>query len=154
MIQKGKEAGFDHQFLIRARKINSEMPNYTAEIIQDSLNDLSLPVHGTKIAVLGISYKPNVADDRESPSYELINILKNKKADLIIYDPYFPDQSNVDSLNEAVNADCVVIATSHEEFLKNIYLFKSCKLLIDGKNCLDKKEVEKLGIMYKGIGIR
>jgi len=155
MIQKGKEAGFDHEFLKLARKINSSMPRYTVKIIQNSLNDLELPINGTKIAVLGVSYKPDVADDRESPSYDLIKILKNKKADLIIYDPHFPEKSNVSSLKEAVeNATCVVIATSHKEFLGDVSLFKNCKLLVDGKNCLDKDEIIKLGIMYKGIGIR
>jgi nucleotide sugar dehydrogenase len=155
MIQKGKSVGFDHQFLIRARKINSEMPKFTVGIIQDSLNELGLPIKGTKIAVLGLSYKPNVADDRESPSYDLIKILESKEADLIIYDPYFPEKSNRGSLNEAINnAECVVIATNHKEFLQDVNLFKNCKLLIDGKNCLNKNEIISLGIKYRGIGIR
>jgi UDP-N-acetyl-D-glucosamine dehydrogenase len=155
MIQRGKVAGFNHEFLIRARKINSEMSKYTANLIQDSLNELSLPIKGTKISILGLSYKPNIADDRESPSYDLIKILKNKGADLKIFDPYFTDKSNVKSLSEAINdVDCIVIATSHKEFLDDLNLFKNCKLLVDGKNCLNKNDVLNMGIIYRGIGVK
>jgi UDP-N-acetyl-D-glucosamine dehydrogenase len=154
MIQKGKESGFDHEFLKLARKINSSMPRYTVKIIQNTLNELKLPINGTKIAILGISYKPNVADDRESPSHDLIKILKNKKANLIIYDPYFPEKSNVKTLDEAINnAEVIVLCTGHEEFLKNQEKFMKAKLVIDGRNKLDKKKFTKKTI-YKGIGVR
>ena len=151
MIKRGKEAGFEHNFLLWARKINSSMPRYVANNVQNGLNFLGLPVNGTKITILGIAYKPNVADDRESPSYDLINILKARKADLTLYDPYLPEKSTVKTLKEALDgATCVVIATAHDEFI-NEQLYNNVKYLLDARNCLDK---EKLGanVMYRGVG--
>lgn len=153
MIKKGKENGFEHTFLKQARKINSLMPKYTLKIIQEELNKIKLPINGTKITVLGLSYKPNVSDDRESPSYELIKLLKEKGADLKIYDPYLKNKSNVDSLKQAVkNTTCIVIATAHSEFLKDPSIFKESKIIIDGRNCLNKEEIKKMNILYRGIG--
>lgn len=153
MIEKGKLIGFDHVFLIQARKINSRMPGFTVEITQDSLNSLGYPINGTRIAVLGISYKAGIADDRESPSWEIIKILKEKKADVVIYDPYIKEKSTVASLKEALeNTGCVIIATAHREFL-DCKLYSHIKLVVDGRNCLDKDEIKKMGVMYKGIGI-
>ena len=155
VIQKGKEAGFDHEFLKHARKINLSMPLYTLKIVQNQLNYLGYPIKNTKIAVLGLAYKPNVADDRESPSYDLIKRLKNKGADLRIYDPYLLNKTNVNSLKEAIkDSVCVVIATAHDEFTKDLEIYRGIKLLVDGRNCLEKDEINKMGIIYHGIGIR
>ncbi|MGM5483439.1 MAG: nucleotide sugar dehydrogenase [Nanobdellota archaeon] len=152
MIQRGKEAGFDHNFLIQARKINSEMPRYTVKVVQNKLNDLGYPINKTKIVVLGLSYKANVADDRESPSYEIIKILNNKKADIVTYDPLLLNKSSAKSLDEALkDAVCVIIATSHKEFL-NEELYEGVKLVVDGRNCLDKNKFKKT--VYRGIGVR
>lgn len=153
MIEKGKLIGFDHVFLIQARKINSKMPEFTVEITQDSLNSFGYPVYGTRIAVLGISYKPDIRDDRESPSWEIIKILKKKHADLVVYDPYFKEKSTAGNLEQALhNTTCAIIATAHKEFL-DYQKYKDLKLLVDGRNCLDKNKVRGMNIMYKGIGI-
>lgn len=153
MIQKGKENGFEHTFLKKARKINSSMPQYTVHLIQEELNKLKLPIRGTTITILGLSYKPGVSDDRESPSYELIKLLKEKRAKLKIYDPYLIKKSNVSSLEQAVkNTECIVIATAHSEFLENNSIFKGCKIIIDGRTCLNKEEIKKMNIVYRGIG--
>jgi nucleotide sugar dehydrogenase len=153
MIKKGSKVGFDHGFLIHARRINNEMPAFTVGIVQEELNKLGYPVKGTPITVLGLSYKPDVADDRESPSYELIKILKKKEADLTLFDPYLPEKSTAESLKEALNGSvCVVIATAHKEFRDNS-LYKNAKLVVDGRNCLDKKIVRDYGLVYKGIGV-
>ena len=152
MIKQGKLNGFEHNFLIQARKINSDMPKFTTNIIQDELNELGYPIKGTKIAILGLSYKPDVADDRESPSYELIKLLKEKHADLVLYDPYLPNKSTVSNIQDALkDCTCVVIVTAHKEFL-NQDLYKGVKLIIDGRNCLDKTAVDE-ATLYRGIGI-
>ncbi len=154
MIQKGKASGFDHDFLIQARRINSNMPIYTIKLIQNTLNEIKLPINGTRIALLGLSYKANVADDRESPSYELIKRLRNKGADLVVYDPYFPDKSDAADLQEALkDTGCVVLATAHKEFI-DTSLYRNAKAIIDGRNCLDKDGIRKMGVLYRGIGIR
>jgi nucleotide sugar dehydrogenase len=155
MIEKGKEIGFDHDFLSLARRINSSMPEFTFRIVQDALNDLQKTVNGSRITVLGLAYKPNVADDRESPSYEIINILRKNKAIISVYDPYFPEKSTHDTLWEALeDTDCILLATAHNEFIEDIEMYKGIQILVDGRNCLDKEKVEGLGIKYVGIGRR
>lgn len=154
MIEKGKEVGFDHDFLSLARRINSNMPLFTVEVIRDGLNEFKKSLNGSKIAVLGLSYKANVADDRESPSYQLIHLLEEKKANVVTFDPYFPETSSAASLEKALeNADCVVLATAHDEFIKDLSIYQRNPLFIDGRNALDKSFFIKKGILYKGIGI-
>lgn len=156
MIEKGRESGFDHEFLKLARKINSNMPIYAVYLIQNMLNKLSMPIKGTKIGIYGLAYKPNVKDDRESPSYDIIKRLKQREADLIIYDPFLPDKSNVSSLDMFLqSSDAMIISTAHKEMVNVDYsLFKkySIKLIIDGRNCLNKEKIKEMGIVYRGIG--
>jgi UDP-N-acetyl-D-glucosamine dehydrogenase len=152
MIQRGKEAGYNHLFLKLAREINSNMPEHIVNIIQDELNLLNKPIKNTTIAILGIAYKNNVADDRESPSYEVIKLLKEKKADLNIYDPYFLEKSNKKTLTNTIkDAEVIVLCTAHDEFIKNQKEFVKAKIVIDGRNKLNKELFKN--IVYRGVGI-
>lgn len=154
MIEKGKEVGFDHAFLSLARRINSNMPLFTVDVIRDGLNEFKKSLNGSKIAILGLSYKPNVADDRESPTLELIKLLKEKKVEVITFDPYFISESSASSIEEAIkDVDCVVLATAHDEFIADESIYKDIKLFIDGRNAMNKKYFQNNGISYKGIGI-
>ena len=155
LISKAKENGFTHRFLNLAREINNSMPHYTVGKVVEGLNEIDKSVKDTKITVLGVAYKGGVDDMRESPAFEIIDELKKLGADLEVFDPYIPDKSTVDNLDEALDADCIVIATDHPEFkvlrpdeLKE----KGVKVVVDGKNCLDKKGLISLGVIYKGIG--
>ncbi len=153
MIEKGKEVGFDHEFLSLARKINSRMPRFGLEIVQDALNEVKRPLNGTKILVLGLSYKPNVGDDRESPSYELIKLLKQKNAIVKVFDPFFPEKSTTDSLEDGINeSSCVILATAHTSFL-NPELYSNIEVFVDGRNMMNKDALKSMGIVYRGIGI-
>lgn len=156
LIERAWQAGFDHKFLRLAREINNGMPEYAVSQLQRLLNDAKLPMAGTRIAVLGLSYKANVGDIRESPSLKVIELLQNLNVDLIIYDPFFPKESTVKTLDQALRgADAVVVAVNHSEFveisaasLKRAHI----RVVLDGKNCLDKKAILAAGIKYKGIG--
>jgi UDP-N-acetyl-D-glucosamine dehydrogenase len=153
LIEYAKGYGFDHEFLSLARAINNRMPEFTIEQLIEALNEAGISIKGAKVAVLGLSYKANVADDRESPSYKLIKMLSTKGAKAVAYDPYLPDKSDTESLGEAIeNADAVIVATNHREFMKlNVAKLKG-KVFIDGKNAFDKKNIEKEKIIYRGIG--
>ncbi len=154
MIEKGKEVGFDHEFLSLSRQINSRMPRFTMDLIQEGLNEIERSVKGAKIVVLGLSYKPKVADTRESPALELIELLRQKKAEVVRYDPYLPQLSDASSMAAALNgADCAVLATAHAEFLTDIERYRSVPVIIDGRNVLPKEEIRRLGVLYYGIGI-
>lgn len=158
LIEHAKGAGFDHEFLTLARKINNKMPEFTVEVTQDALNKVGLPVKGTKIALLGLAYKPNVDDDRNSPAYEIQKLLKVLGAEVIAYDPHLPKKSDVKSLDEALKGSAVLLlVTSHGEF-KNIapkaIKKLGIKVVVDGRNALhnQKAEFSKNGIVYYGIG--
>ncbi len=155
LISKAKENGFTHRFLNLAREINNSMPHYTVNKVVEGLNEIDKSVKDTKITVLGLAYKGGVDDTRESPALEIIDELKKLGADLRVFDPYIPEKSTVKNLDEALNSECIVIAADHPEF-KSIkpekIKEKGIKVVIDGKNCLDKQGIKALGIIYKGIG--
>ncbi len=157
LIERAKQSGFDHKLLKLAREINNSMPEYTVEKLTDALNILERPIKNTPIALLGLSYKANVGDLRESPSVILKSILLEKQAATFVYDPFFPEHSNVESLEKALeNSYAVVLATDHNIFKEKLtpeFLLKyNIRIVIDGKNCLDKENIIKAGILYKGIG--
>lgn len=155
LIEKAKSKGFEHRFLELARSINKSMPEYTILRTIEGLNEIGRSIKNTKITVLGISYKPNIDDMRESPSFEIISKLKKMGAELKIYDPYIKELSTVNSLEDAICSECIVLITAHNEFIKmNIKKLKKSgvKVIIDGRNCLNKDKIRNNGIIYKGIG--
>ena len=156
LIERAKASGFDHEFLKIARKVNNSMPEYTVELTQDILNKVKLPMNGTPVGVLGISYKANIADLRESPTFKIIKHLKEHDCDVLTFDPYVLDKSTEKSLEEILDkSDAIIVATSHREFvgLSGETLKKhGVKVVVDGMNCLDKEDIESCGILYKGIG--
>jgi nucleotide sugar dehydrogenase len=156
LIERAKLSGFDHEFMKIARKVNLSMPEYTIELLQDALNEIKMPLNGTTIGILGLSYKANVSDLRESPVKELIKLLKKNKANVLVFDPFVLEESTAKSLAELFKkSDAILLATDHNEFKKiDTQLFKKygIKVVIDGKNCLEKNALKKLGIIYKGIG--
>lgn len=156
LIERARQAGFDHKFLKLAREINNSMPAYTVGKLQDALNQLGKSVKGTSVGVLGLSYKANVGDMRESPSLKVIELLEGLGAKVIVYDPYFPEKSTVKNLEALLKGvEAVIFATNHKVFLDlkpEAYKRARIRVVIDGKNVLDKNALQKLGIIYKGIG--
>lgn len=156
LIERAKASGFDHQFLKIARLTNNSMPEYTVELLQDALNQVKKPMNGTKVGVLGIAYKANVDDIRESPALKIIKFIKKYKAQVFTYDPFITEKSTEKSLDSLLKkSEAIVLTTDHDRFVKiDPRTFKKygVKVIIDGKNCLDKEAIKKLGIIYKGIG--
>ncbi|MCX8054334.1 MAG: nucleotide sugar dehydrogenase [Ignavibacteria bacterium] len=156
LIERASKSGFDHKFLKIAREINNSMPAYTIELLVNALNEYAKPIKNTPIGLLGLSYKANVGDLRESPALKIMQILKQKGAELLVFDPYFPEMSNSGSLGEILEKSyAIVIATDHHEFRtinSDILKKYNVKIVIDGKNCLNKEEIRANGIYYKGIG--
>ncbi len=156
LIEYAKNIGFNHDFLKLARRINEEMPQFTVQLLARALNENKMAINGTRIAILGLSYKPEIDDCRESPSYKIMHYLREYNADVIIYDPFVPERSNVNSLEEALqNTPAAIIATAHRMFTDltpDDFLEYGTKVIVDGRNCLPKEDFIKAGIIYKGIG--
>lgn len=156
MIERGRQLGFNHKFLILAREINNSMPRYVVELLEQQMHKLKKSIKGAKVGVLGMAYKADVDDSRESPAFEVINILKTKGAEVFVFDPHVKKGSSVSNLDELFNkSDYVVLITCHREFREmDLEKLRKYKILvvIDGRNCLDKEKIKSMGILYHGIG--
>lgn len=157
MIERGKRVGFNHKFLKLARAINDSMPAFTLTLLRRGLKAAQLPKAKARIALLGLAYKKDTADDRESPAVEIHHLLKAGKWQYEVFDPYLPKQSTATSLDEALkNTNVVMLATNHSTFTEALTPARlkraGIKLVIDGKNALDADGIARVGILYIGIG--
>jgi len=115
---RAREFDFATEFIELAGKINQQMPYFCFERVERALNDAGKPVRGSRVLVLGVSYKGGVGDLRESPALKLMELLRRNGADLAYHDPHVADLPGFDlgsaPLEEAVDdADLVVIVTAH-----------------------------------------
>jgi UDP-N-acetyl-D-glucosamine dehydrogenase len=152
-----EKAGYMPEMINLAREINNGMPEYTVSILQDLLNDCGYPLKGTEVAVLGVTYKRNVDDPRESPFYPIQEILLSKGAKLNIFDSCYSQENTVSSVEEAVtNARALLIITEHSDIIEALSSFDMSKsqveVVVDGRNCLNTKLIEKWQVLYRGIG--
>ena len=126
---KAREYGQHTRFIELAGEINTAMPEYVVHRVADALNDRGKAIKGSRILILGLAYKPNVDDERESPSYVLMDLLANRGASIAYHDPYVPvikptrehphwaGTRSVDWNRETLQRfDAVVIATNHQMF--------------------------------------
>jgi UDP-N-acetyl-D-glucosamine dehydrogenase len=120
---KSKQAGIEARFIELAGYINGRMPEFVIEKIQGALNDVSKPLRGSRIHILGVAYKQDIEDVRESPALDIIQLLQRRGALVTFSDPYVPnvqvDGTNLQSQEGLVGieaADCVVIITNHSAF--------------------------------------
>lgn len=138
---KAREFGMHTRFIELAGEINASMPSYVLEKVTDALNNVGKPCKDSRILVLGISYKKNVDDARESPSVEIIDLLLSRQALVDYCDPYFPNfpekrkypisMSSVDlSPDQIKSYDLVLLATDHDDFDYEMVLNYS-RLIID-----------------------
>lgn len=151
LIEYAQKNGFDHQLLKTARNINNSMPEYTVQKLVNALDTLGVDIKGAKIGLLGLSYKANIGDLRESPALEIREALLHRGATVLSCDPYC--NGHADAIIEEILDTCVgvIVATNHDVF-KDIEDWQNVKVIIDGRNCLSRPEIEAKGIVYNGIG--
>ncbi len=159
LIEYASTHGFNHEFLKLARDINERMPRFTIELLEEALNKKSTQLEGTKVTLLGISYKPNVGDERESPAIVIRKQLEEAGVDVAVYDPHVLGKSTVKTMDEALaHSNTLLIATGHDEFrslraktLKD----NGIQIVIDGRNILQdlRPELKEANIHYSGIGV-
>jgi UDP-N-acetyl-D-glucosamine dehydrogenase len=143
---KAKEVGKSTRFIELAGEINTSMPHYVVERVTEALNERGKSVKNSKILVLGLAYKPDIDDVRESPSFELIELLKGKGAAVDYSDPHCPEtwagrkhdlrMKSVPITPEALKQyDCVLVSTNHSAF-DWATIAKHSKLVVDSRDAL------------------
>src|SRR3989344_5104507 len=151
-----KKNGFSHCFLSLACKTNEDMPKYTVQLVEEELQKLGKLLAGSKVAVLGLSYKADIDDCRESPSFEIVKELERVGAKVNTFDPHVKNRSSSTLLESAVDGvDAVVVATGHKEFRElkpGFFLDRGIRVVVDGRNCLPKAKYLESGVSYRGIG--
>jgi len=138
---KAREFGMHTRFIELAGEINSKMPNWVMHKVTDALNTREQAIKNSKVLVLGIAYKRDVDDMRESPSIEILELLRDKGADVAYSDPHVPvfpamrahhfDLHSVPLTSETISQyDCVVLATAHQAFDYDMIAMHA-KLIVD-----------------------
>jgi UDP-N-acetyl-D-glucosamine dehydrogenase len=145
---KAREYGAYTRFIELAGEINTRMPEYVVERVAAALNELGKPVKGSRILILGLSYKPDISDDRESPSYRLMDLLEERGAEVAYHDPHVPvilpsrehghwaglestswDRETIESY------DAVIVATDHAA-VDYPALAEWGRLIVDTRNAM------------------
>jgi UDP-N-acetyl-D-glucosamine dehydrogenase len=147
---KARQHGFDSQFISLAEQVNSGMPAYVVRLVSTALNEVKKAVNGSKVLILGVAYKKDIDDMRESPALSIIDLLRSRGAEVVYHDPFVPEVTfdhaytigdgdsltNTEFSDDLVrNADCVVICTDHS----GVDYAKVCELapvIVDTRNAL------------------
>ena len=157
---KAREYGQNTRFIELAGEVNTAMPMYVVNRTAEALNANRKPVNGSRVLVVGLAYKPNVDDERESPSYTLMEILKSRGADVAYYDPYVPvirptrehahwtGTRSVSWNRETVQSfDAVIISTNHQAVsYQELAEWSPC--IVDTRNAM-AGVVSKAGQVWK-----
>jgi UDP-N-acetyl-D-glucosamine dehydrogenase len=114
---RAREFHMTTEFIELAGKVNQQMPYYCVERIERALNDVRKPVKGSRIAILGVSYKGGVGDTRESPALRILHVLSERGAELAYHDPFVAVLPEVglqsSELDKIIDADAIVLVTAH-----------------------------------------
>jgi len=144
---KMKSFNYNARFIELASEINTNMPRYVVSRVLDAMNDRGKVLKGSKVLVLGVAYKPDIDDVRESPAMDVIGLLQNKGANVEYHDPFIPhihhetDGWQLDSVKDMTKsikeADAVVIITNHREYDYNA-IVESAQFVFDTRNATRK----------------
>lgn len=138
---RARQAEMPTRFIDLAGDVNWEMPRYVAKRVQDELNARGRPVKGSQILVLGVAYKKNIGDTRESPALKLIKELQQLGATVVYHDPYVPvveELRYVDPKPDCVeNMDCIVAAVAHDK-VDYVGIHEAARLIVDTCNVFPK----------------
>lgn len=147
---KSRQSGIEARFIELAGYVNGNMPHFVVDRIQNALNECAKPLRGSRVHVLGVAYKADIDDLRESPALDVMHLLQAKGAVVSYTDPYIPelkydglDLSSCDPEVACEAADCVVIITNHKCFLYDAIVERS-RLIVDTRNALRGYRSEKI----------
>ncbi len=139
---KSKQAGSEARFIELAGWVNGQMPGFVVGKIQDALNDAGKPLRGSRVHVMGVAYKRDIDDVRESPALDILHLLKVRGARISYSDPYVPklcidglDLPAEKGMAVVSSADCVAIVTDHHAF-NYAAIARRAKLIVDTRNAM------------------
>jgi UDP-N-acetyl-D-glucosamine dehydrogenase len=147
-----REYGYSAQLIEAAHEINAQMPLYVVQKVSDALNDAGLPIRDSRLLLLGMAYKADVHDTRESPSLEVLRQLRARGGDVRYCDPWVGEleldgvrHTSVEWTREEMSeADCVVMLTPHRQFVEQP-LFEYAQLIVDTRNVVpDGSHVKRI----------
>jgi UDP-N-acetyl-D-glucosamine dehydrogenase len=141
---KARQHGFDSRFISLAEEVNSRMPEHVVQLVSDGLNDERKAMKGSNVLLLGVAYKKDINDVRESPALSIIERLRAKGANVRYHDPFVGDlrfeddelQSVPLTNEELKSADCVIIVTDHSE-IDYKRVCSLAPLIVDTRNALN-----------------
>jgi UDPglucose 6-dehydrogenase/UDP-N-acetyl-D-galactosamine dehydrogenase len=161
LVQKAKEVGYHPQVILAGRSINDSMPKYVAEMAVKGLNKVGKTIKGSNVLIMGLTYKEDVADIRESPVKHMVHELKEYDVNVYGYDPLLPDSVIVHFGTKPLpkldkKMDAVIIAVAHKKFkemsLEQIQgLMNGKPVLVDVRGMVDQNEAEKIGMYYRKL---
>jgi len=140
---KARESGFEARFIELAGNVNAGMPYHVTKRVSEALNSIRKPLRGSKILIVGVAYKADIDDVRESPSLDIMEILEKDGAKVSYTDPYVPSLKHGGSVlrgrpltpGSLRAADCVVIATAHKS-TDYALIAKHARTIVDSRNAL------------------
>jgi UDP-N-acetyl-D-glucosamine dehydrogenase len=141
---KSKQAGIEARFIELAGYINGQMPHFAVEKVQNALNDRGKAVKGSHVHILGVAYKRDIDDVRESPALDIIHLLQRRGAKVTFSDPYVPSiriedgiLTSTEVMDAVAQADAVVIVTDHAQ-VDYAPIVAKAALIVDTRNALRK----------------
>ena len=161
LVQKAKEVGYHPQVILAGRSINDSMPKYVAEMAVKGLNKVGKTIKGSNVLIMGLTYKEDVADIRESPVENMVHELKEYDVNVYGYDPLLSDAviehfgaSPLPKLDKMM--DAVIITVAHKKFkemsLEQIRgLMNGKPVLVDVRGMVNQNEAEKTGMYYRKL---
>jgi len=162
LVYKAKELGHHPQVILAGRAINDYMPKHIAEMTVKLLNNVGKVIKGSKVLIMGLSYKENVADIRESPVAQIVKELSEYSVKVLGFDPLLGNIGNVfgidvvQDLKDIRGVDCVILTVAHTVFakiglddLKKI--MSSNPILIDVRRTFSSEEAERNGFYYQTL---
>ncbi len=148
---KLRTLNYTARFIELAHDINSHMPDYVVDKVALGLNEARKAVNGSKVLVLGVAYKPNIGDVRESPAIDVIDLLEERGAEVSYHDPYVADFvaagiafHSIELTQTALEqADCVVIVTNHADYDWD-FITNHAQLIVDSRNAIKGKSKSRV----------
>ena len=158
IVEMAEKNGVEAPLIQTARNVNEKMPAHVVQIITESLLEAGKPVEGSKVGLLGVAYKGNNGDARETPAKSIIKILLEKGAEVYANDPHTPNNiiksfgATPESFEGIMKCDCVVLVTDHDEYKKIEPEMIKNGVLVCTRPVLEPTKFLENGVIFKGVG--